>query len=113
MCKACRKQLPSLVFLGFLLVPVPRFGGDETAEIHFRRARQIAQEGKIDAAINEYRLGLKSAPAAYDACNNLGTLYFQKQDFQKAVTAYRNADRLKPGRLGRSGRCVLHPAFSD
>ena len=96
MCRHQRKQLLPLVFLGSLLGSLPHFGADDNSDSHFRRASQMAQEGKIDAAISEYHLGLKQAPNAYDAYNNLGTLYFQKQDFQKAAAAYRDADRLRP-----------------
>jgi tetratricopeptide (TPR) repeat protein len=79
-----------------ILLQIHLFGSDDTAESHFHRADQLAQSGKLDAAIGEYRIGLKMAPDSYGAYNNLGTLYFQKEDYPNAVAAYREADRLHP-----------------
>ncbi|MGH9340785.1 MAG: tetratricopeptide repeat protein [Acidobacteriota bacterium] len=68
----------------------------EDAELHFQRAANLSREGNLEGAIREYRLGLQAAPDAYDAYNNLGVLYFQKEDYSKAIENFQQADRLNP-----------------
>jgi tetratricopeptide (TPR) repeat protein len=49
----------------------------------------------LNAAEQEYLAGLKIAPDPA-ACNNLGVLYFQQQDFGRAARSFQNASRLQP-----------------
>src|SRR5438105_4375258 len=90
------KRFWSLALFVSLVFHGPLSGSGDTGQTHFRRAGQLAQVGKLDAAIGEYLSGLKAAPDAYDAYNNLGVLYFQKQEYPQAIAAFREADRLQP-----------------
>ncbi len=45
-------------------IHVLAFGAEDSAESHFRRASQFVQQGKLDQAEREYRLGLKIRQAA-------------------------------------------------
>jgi tetratricopeptide (TPR) repeat protein len=93
---ARRQRLLLVALLVAALTPATCLSAD-AAEAHFRRAGELAAAGKLDAAIREYRLGLKIAPRAYHAHNNLGVLYSQKQDYPQALASFREADRLRPG----------------
>lgn len=66
-----------------------------TADAHFRRGAELAARGELPAAEREYLEGLRISPhpAAY---NNLGTLYFQEQDFARAAAAFGSARKLQP-----------------
>jgi tetratricopeptide (TPR) repeat protein len=68
---------------------------DSSADLHFRRGVELAARGDLNAAEQEYLAGLKISPqpAAY---NNLGVLYFQKQDFPRAASAFGSAHELQP-----------------
>ncbi|PYV11184.1 MAG: hypothetical protein DMG23_05050 [Acidobacteria bacterium] len=74
----------------------PACGAEDRAELHFRRASQLAQQGKLDQAEREYRLGLKIAPGVPEAYNNLGVIYFQRRDIPRAVATFKQAHRLRP-----------------
>jgi tetratricopeptide (TPR) repeat protein len=78
-----------------ILICALSFGADDRAEWHFGRASRLAQQGKLDEAEHEYRLGLKisSSPEAY---NNLGAIYFKKQHLPEAIGAFKRAHRLEP-----------------
>ena len=54
----------------------------DTADEHFARAAQLVQAG------------LKLRPTDLQAWNNLGVLYFQQQDLQRAISAFEQAHRL-------------------
>src|SRR5262249_40015561 len=68
---------------------------DQAAGWHFRHASELAQQGKLDEAEREYRLGLmiSSSPEAY---NNLGVIYFDQQRVAEAIAALRHAHLLRP-----------------
>src|SRR2546422_2557089 len=83
----------------------PACGAEDAAELHFRRASQLAQQGKLDQAEREYRLGLKIAPGVPEAYNNLGEIYFQRRGPPPAVAPFTKAHRLRPGAPG--GRLKL------
>ncbi|HYV29480.1 MAG TPA: tetratricopeptide repeat protein [Candidatus Binatia bacterium] len=68
---------------------------DEAAEAHFQRAAKYAQQGKLDEAEQEYRLGLKISPSA-EAYNNLGAIYFKRRRLSEAVAVFERAHHLSP-----------------
>src|SRR5256712_14156126 len=86
--------------LPMLFLANPACGAEDTAELHFRRASQLAQEGKLDQAEREYRLGLKIAPGVPEAYNNLGVIYFQRRGSPRAVAAVHQGHPVGPRRPG-------------
>ena len=68
----------------------------DSAMQHFARAGQLAQSGKIEEAIEEYRAGLTLDPKSASAHNNLAALYFEEHKFRDAATAFQKAHDLKP-----------------
>src|SRR2546428_12788741 len=91
--------------LPMLFLANPACGAEERAELHFRRASQLAQQGKLDQAEREYRLGLKIAPGVPEAYNNLGVIYFQRRGNSPAGAALKPAHRVGAG--GPGGRFHL------
>ena len=85
----------AFVVLSFLLVSLC-FSAEETAQSHFQRASKLAEQGHLNEAEHEYKVGLKLAPDSADAYNNLGVIYFQRQDFKQAILAYAKACQLRP-----------------
>jgi tetratricopeptide (TPR) repeat protein len=84
----------SLLFFSISLTSAG-FSDNQSAEEHFHLAAKYTQEGKLDEAEREYRLGLKisRSPEAY---NNLGTIYFGRRRLPGAVAAFEQAHRLEP-----------------
>jgi tetratricopeptide (TPR) repeat protein len=72
------------------------FAADETAVEHFAHASQLAQQGNLDDAAREYRSGLAIDASSAPAFNNLGSIYFQQHDFQRAADAFGRAHKLQP-----------------
>ena len=68
--------------------------GADTADVHFTRAAQLAQQGKLESAEAEYQAGLKLRPGDPQAFNNLGVVYFQQRKLQLAIGAFEHAHRL-------------------
>jgi tetratricopeptide (TPR) repeat protein len=85
----------SAVFVVLTLLCALSFGAEDRAESHFERASRLAQQGKLDEAESEYRLGLKISSSA-EAYNNLGAIYFKKQHLREAIVAFKRAHRLEP-----------------
>jgi tetratricopeptide (TPR) repeat protein len=81
--------------LAFCSLAVFLAASDPSAESHFRRAAELSAKGDLNAAEQEYIAGLKTSPEPA-AFNNLGVLYFQKQDFARAAGAFGNARKLQP-----------------
>ncbi len=75
----------------------PASSPDGDAEMHFRKAAALAQQGRISAAEQEYISGLRISPQSAAAYNNLGALYFQQRQFTRAADAFGHARRLLPG----------------
>ena len=68
----------------------------ESAAQHFARASQLAESGKIEEAVQEYRTGLALDSKSAAAYNNLAALYFQQHKFREAASAFQRAHDLKP-----------------
>src|SRR6266849_2369141 len=94
-----RKRVASYLFCRlffFSIFPAAAaFSSNQSAEEHFHLAAKYAQDGKLDEAEREYRLGLKIS-ASPEAYNNLGTICFKKQHLPEAVSAFEQAHRLEP-----------------
>ena len=69
---------------------------NEVAKKHFLRAQKLRIEGKIDDSINALLAAVSVAPDYAAAHNNLGFLYEQKNQKQKALSEYKEAIRLDP-----------------
>ncbi|HVO13494.1 MAG TPA: tetratricopeptide repeat protein [Vicinamibacteria bacterium] len=54
-------------------------------------ALELQKQGQLEAAAGEYRRFLQLAPGSWQARSNLGVLYAQLGDFEKAVEQYRQA----------------------
>jgi Tfp pilus assembly protein PilF len=59
------------------------------AQKHYEKATELQERGKDPAAIEEYNKALAIAPDMYFARNNLGSLYLQDQQFDKAEAEFR------------------------
>jgi Tfp pilus assembly protein PilF len=75
---------PAMVDPATLLSRFPK-----EAQKHYERATELQQRGKQRAAIEEYRKALSIAPDMYFARNNVGSLYLQDQQFEKAEAEFR------------------------
>jgi len=75
---------PAIVDPATLLSRFPK-----EAQKHYEKATELQQRGKQRAAIEEYNKALAIAPDMYFARNNLGSLYLEDQQFEKAETEFR------------------------
>lgn len=66
------------------------------AEAHNKRGIALAQQGKLNAAIAEYRQAPRWKPDHFAPHYNLGTALRHKGDFDGAIAEFRQALRLKP-----------------
>ncbi|MFQ5961380.1 MAG: tetratricopeptide repeat protein [Candidatus Methylomirabilales bacterium] len=71
------------------LYPTPQFA-------YFNLARIYERQGKIDEAIEEYKLALDIRPDYVDAHYNLGLLYLQQGRTDLAIEEFTEATRLNP-----------------
>lgn len=71
------------------LYPTPQFA-------HFNLARIYERQGKIEEAIDEYKLALDIRPDYVDAHYNLGLLYLQQGRTDLAIKKFTEATRLSP-----------------
>jgi len=71
------------------LYPTPHFA-------YFNLAKTYERQGKIDQAIENYRLALDVERDYADAYNNLGFLYLQQGRTDLAISAFSEATRLGP-----------------
>jgi superkiller protein 3 len=71
------------------LYPTPHFA-------YFNLAKIYERQGKIDQAIENYRLALDVERDYADAYNNLGFLYLQQGRTDLAISAFSEATRLGP-----------------
>jgi type IV pilus assembly protein PilF len=71
------------------LYPTPHFA-------YFNMAKIYERQGKIDQAIENYRLALDIERDYPDAYNNLGFLYLQQGRTDLAISAFSEATRLSP-----------------
>lgn len=75
---------------------------DTPVQEHFLAAQQDQQQGKLDAAAQEYQAVLRLQPDLAEAYVNLGLVYYAQAKFDKSAGALSVAARLKPGMRGVS-----------
>jgi tetratricopeptide (TPR) repeat protein len=82
----------------FQLGQATRASVPDAAE-HFHRAAAALQTGDIKTAAAEYEIGLRAAPMASDAHNNLGAIYLELGQYQNAVREFQTATSQQPSNL--------------
>ena len=73
------------------------------SESHFANYRFL-QQGRFAEAITAFQEAIKEQPDSAEAHYNVGNAYIGQRDYLRALAAYRDAVRLKPGRLDCLGR---------
>jgi len=68
---------------------------DEASQFHNALGLIYKSEGRIKEAIEEYHNALIVKPSSY-AYANLGTLYYERRDYDQAIGYYQEAIRLEP-----------------
>ena len=69
---------------------------DRESERHFVRGVQFQQQGDLQNARLAYEAALKSAPRRVDVLSNLGSVFAQLNDYDKAIQHYRKALAVNP-----------------
>lgn len=69
------------------------------ASEHFQKADAAVKAGDVKTAAAEYEAGLRLAPNAADAHNNLGAVYLQMEDYSHAVREFELAAVRDPTNL--------------
>jgi tetratricopeptide (TPR) repeat protein len=75
---------------------------DSTVQEHFRAAQQDQQQGRLEAAVTEYRTVLRLQPDIPEAYINLGLVYYAQAKFADSAQALAMAAKLRPGMRGVS-----------
>ena len=79
-----------------LLFWVALQGGPADATQHFRQGLDARKEGRLDAAIVEFRKASELDPNLSEAFLNLGETYMEKHDYAAAIAPLKRALELKP-----------------
>lgn len=66
------------------------------AREHYQLATELAQEGKNDEALEEYRAALELDDQLYAAWNNMGQLLMNERNYADAVAAFQIAAGIEP-----------------
>ena len=69
---------------------------------HFLAAQQNQQQGRLDAAADEYKAVLRLAPGLPEAYVNLGLVYYAQAKFDESARSLAAAIKLRPGMPGVS-----------
>jgi tetratricopeptide (TPR) repeat protein len=69
------------------------------AKIHFSLAAILAEQDRLEEAIEHYSEALRSRPDFLDAQCNLGVAFAQQGNFKKAIAHFQDALRLRPDDL--------------
>lgn len=77
------------------------------AAAEFRKAQQAMEEGKIDRAVKLLRNGIALDPSNTDAYNDLGVIYFNLREPEKALDAFSSMIEIDP----RCFRAYVNVAF--
>ncbi|MBN1355762.1 tetratricopeptide repeat protein [bacterium] len=84
----------------------------DNADIRFNLAILYEDMKKADLAMKEYKAVLAMNPKHVMALNNLGLLYYKKDNITKAMDYYQKAVRLEPGLTSKgSGSDFFAPRF--
>jgi predicted O-linked N-acetylglucosamine transferase (SPINDLY family) len=68
----------------------------DDAEIYFKRAIDLTQQGKYEEAATNYQQALRLRPEAAGAHNNLGNIFLRQGKLPEAIESFRQALRCKP-----------------
>lgn len=68
-------------------------------EVHYNRAVDYAQQGRLTEAEKEYKSAISARPGFVQAHNNLGTLYLKQGDFLKAAREFEKVLAINPEHL--------------
>jgi tetratricopeptide (TPR) repeat protein len=96
--------------------PTPSFQAPSGTASDFAQARKMMQQGKIDEAITELQAIEARDPATKGLAVELGTAYYKKSDFPKAIEYLKKATAADPANseatqlLGLSYYLGGHPA---
>jgi tetratricopeptide (TPR) repeat protein len=60
-------------------------------------AQCCEKKGDTAQALSHYLTAVQEDPSAHEAFNNLGVIYFTRQDYRLALEAFSAALRIKPG----------------
>ncbi len=94
-----RHSLLSLLLLAILTPSNLRAQGEDDPRVEklYNEAHEQQQRGDVNAAIASYEAILKIAPKLGPAYNNLGALYFRRQDYPKAASTLEQGLKVSPG----------------
>ena len=87
--------LPLIGICALALSPVAQ-ADTETAKEQYNAGIKEMQEGNKDGAIIAYKAALVADENYVDAYINLGTIYFQDKDYEKALDMFRTATEKAP-----------------
>ena len=101
----CTRSRRILSIVGFLAVAcaMPSSDaqqGNSEAQQHFLEAQQDQQQGRLDAAAEEYQAVLHLQPGMPEVYVNLGLVYYAQAKFDDSARALATADKLRPGMPG-------------
>lgn len=87
----------SLLFLSAFCFLLPSSSLAAEGDYHFGRAMQYEMAGNVDAAMAEYRRGLKQSPDSVDGHTRLGTLLLDEEgDVDGAISQFITALTIDP-----------------
>jgi len=69
--------------------------GSKNPKLHLFLASYYSQKGNIKRAISEYEIYLKKEPNNEPALYNLGVLYYQTKNYEKAIYYFQKTIVLK------------------
>jgi len=73
---------------------------DSSPQSHFLAAQQFQQQGRLDAAVREYKAVLALTPSIPEVYVNLGLTYYAQARFADSAQALSTAAHLRPGLRG-------------
>jgi tetratricopeptide (TPR) repeat protein len=83
-------------FSGLLLFAIAVLGASEEAVERNNLGAKLLEQGRTDAAINEFQKALRLDPKYFPACLNLAYGYERAGRIEDAMAAYREAINLQP-----------------
>ncbi|UCF32242.1 MAG: tetratricopeptide repeat protein [Phycisphaerales bacterium] len=83
---------------------------------HYNLGRNLAQQGRLDEAVEAYRETVRLEPTHYFAYNNLGTSLAKQDKFDEAIKAFRRSRQISPSFAEAHfnlGNCLLRQRKLD
>jgi tetratricopeptide (TPR) repeat protein len=91
-----------LALVGVSLLPGQAQQAKSEVQKHFLAAQQDQQQGRLDAAAQEYQTVLRLQPGLPEAYANLGLVYYAQSKFDESARALAAAGKLRLGMRGIS-----------